>query len=49
MTLRPLIIVWALSITAGCSTVSVDRAQGIADAGTKYVDTMKQVNDLALA
>jgi hypothetical protein len=48
MSLRLLISVSAVLVSTGCSTVAVDRAQGVADTGTKYVETMKKVNDLAL-
>ncbi len=48
MTLRWLVSVCAVLFTAGCSTITVDRAQGVADIGTKYIGTMKKVNDLAL-
>lgn len=40
-------VLFALTI-AGCSTVPVDRAQGVSASGKAYVETLKQVNDLAL-
>lgn len=35
-------------VIAGCSTVSVERAQGVSATGKAYVEVIKRVNDLAL-
>ena len=46
--LRILILVAAVIASAGCSTVVVNRAQGVAETGKVFGQTMGKVNDLAL-
>ena len=48
MLLRLTFFVLLACATTACSTVAVDRAQGVAVTGSAYVVTMKKVNDLAL-
>ena len=48
MSLRLMFLALVACVTTACSTVAVDRAQGVAVTGSAYVVTMKKVNDLAL-
>jgi len=45
---RLLAVVMIAAAVSGCSTVSVNRAQGAAEAGKAFTQTMGKVNDLAL-
>jgi len=46
--LRVVLLVAATLASSGCSTVVVSRAQGVAETGKVFVQTMSKVNDLAL-